>query len=287
MKITIAVCCLFLFFNVLAILAPVFSAAAPTFSDLPSSINSEDEIEISVNFSGDPRYYKNKTYYLRGVFFQKEERYCGWTLNNTGEWINTANEATKLYSFTTDNNASWSGEIKVKVDTDSSNFSGSGEYYFSVGRYTAGGSPSWSDTKIINITAPVPLTTEPLSQPTLTTEKELSSNNPSLNTTPNPSDINKAKLITSTSSSSGATNVLGAEQYSQTDSPFSTYSANFNIKAIQPLVASKNAEVDSTYKQSQDIKQKSSSTAWFLFGGGIMLFAGIAPEIWKRYNKKL
>ncbi len=75
------------------------SATTPTFSEIPSDIDVKNKIEVNINFSGNPNYYKEKTYYLRDVFFQSGTKYYSLTQNNLGEWIGYTLLASALKSL--------------------------------------------------------------------------------------------------------------------------------------------------------------------------------------------
>lgn len=108
--------------------------------------------------------------YLRGVFFETGDNYFGLTQNNNGDWTGTSSDRTKYWKVAKDEikDSTWSGKVKVKVDTDNSYYKGSGSYSLKVGRYTSsvGSSATWSDSYNINITGPTPTPTpNPTSTP--------------------------------------------------------------------------------------------------------------------------
>lgn len=143
------------------------------FSGLPSSVNTGEEITINVNLGcsgcGDS--------YLRGVFYESGTKYFGKTLNNSNEWVSTSGDKTVYFKVAKEEfvNASWSGQLKVKIDSDDSNLNGPKDYYFKIGRYTSSGDSSadWStESKVyINASTPSPSpapTTAPTSTPSPT-----------------------------------------------------------------------------------------------------------------------
>ena len=126
-------------------------------SNLPSEINFNQEVDVTLDFScsgcGDYSY-------MRGVFFPSGTNYFGLTQNNSGSWIGTSTDRSLYFAISKTDliEASWSGKIKVKPDIEDSAYLGTGEYIFKVGRYTSANDSSadWSNellTKIIGPTA--------------------------------------------------------------------------------------------------------------------------------------
>ncbi len=153
----------------------VFAAQSLTASDVPKTLDekSEMQVTVSLNCAG------CADSYLRGVFYPSGTSYFGYTQDNTGKWSNAPGSGCKEYYavLSTDlgKEGTWSGSIKVKPDTESSTYTGPGEYLFKVGRYPGGcGSPSsggWSNESIVAITGPTHTPT------------------PAPSATPNPTDI--------------------------------------------------------------------------------------------------
>jgi len=133
-------------------------AAAPTISNVPSSINTDNEFSISTALSG---LSNNTVYRLRlALATAGTNNYFGSTFNGSSYYngtpspINYAN----FLSITTDGAGSWSGTVRGKVETSDPNFSGiSGIYDLKVGRYTeTGTSATWSNILQIAVNAPSP-----------------------------------------------------------------------------------------------------------------------------------
>ena len=143
-----------------AILAIVFLAffAAPIHAvtvsvhNLPSLLDQSQELEADVFLEcsgcGDS--------YLRGVFYPDGTKYFGLTQNNQGQWIGTVSDKTQYFKVVQGDlsEGSWSGKLKVKPDAGDSSYSGPGNYFFKVGRYTAGGSATWSNEASLSISGP-------------------------------------------------------------------------------------------------------------------------------------
>ncbi len=148
---------------------------AITISNLPTEINHSQETEVDLFFScsgcGDNSY-------MRAVFYPSGTNYFGFTQNNIGNWIGTENDRSLYFNITKTDliEASWSGKLKVKPDSNDSAFVGTGEYLFKVGRYTSSNDSSadWSNELSVKIIGPTPAptqapTAEPTNAPTVTT----------------------------------------------------------------------------------------------------------------------
>lgn len=122
-----------------------------TITNIPSQINSDQSFSIPVNLTLPNN--KNTDYYLSGAFKKADgTRYFGLTKINS-DWIKyeSANYLNQ-YKITTDDNGSWASTLEVKPDVSDTDYKGSGDYIFKVGRYTASGSgPTWSNESIIKI----------------------------------------------------------------------------------------------------------------------------------------
>jgi hypothetical protein len=130
--------------------------ASATVSNIPSSINSDQEIEVQVELSLQGQ--DNKKYFLEGALKKDDgSSYFGLTFNDS-DWVAyTSSNFSSLKVITTDSNGNWSGSLKFKVDSLSSDYKGSGNYVFQVKRFTEAGSNSWLDTSAtIAITAVEP-----------------------------------------------------------------------------------------------------------------------------------
>lgn len=164
----------------------VHAGMALKFENLPASVDEDNPFEVKINLIDAP---KETVYYFRGVLFEAgKTSYFGYTYNHLGQWNNAPSEPTKFLEITTTPEGSWSGQLKIKADINSSYFKGEGEYEFKVGRYTAAGNfGSWSDNtaaiKIIYTPPPSPSPTpSPSPSPSLSP-----SPSPSLSPTPIPS----------------------------------------------------------------------------------------------------
>ncbi len=168
------------------------SAISVAISTPSASIDQDQELSLDVflscNNCGDS--------YLRGVFFETGDNYFGLTQNNSEEWVGTSSDRTKYFKVSKDEvKDTWSGKLRLKVDTDSSFYKGPGNYSLKVGRYTAssGSSATWSESYYLNITGPTPTPT-PTSLPTSTPTPTPT---PTRTPTPTPAPV-ITKLLTPT-----------------------------------------------------------------------------------------
>ena len=146
-------------------------------SGVPSQINSDQSFAISINLSLPSN--ANTLYYLTGVFKKIDgTRYFGLTKKDSS-WIQYGDEYLNKNKITTDSNGSYSSTLEIKPDTDDTDYKGTGDYIFKVGRYTAGGSgPTWNSNEILikiidNSLVSTPTPT-PTPSPTLTPVASLS-----------------------------------------------------------------------------------------------------------------
>ena len=141
-------------------------AMSLTFSGLPSSVNEDDTFEVDISLVDAPT---NRIYHFRAALYEDgKTNYFGYTYNHLNQWHNSPGDHTKFLEITTNSEGSWSGKLKAKADLDSTYFKGAGDYKFKIGRYTEGGSLSWSnntDSITINHTSPPSPTPTPSPSP--------------------------------------------------------------------------------------------------------------------------
>lgn len=170
-------------FLVVLNVAKIYAAMSLTFTGLPSSVNEDGPFEVNVSLLDAPT---NRTYYLRAALFEEgKTNYFGYTYNHSGQWHNAPSQHTQFLEINTGPEGSWSGQLRAKADLDSSYFKGAGGYRFKIGRYTEGGSLSWSNNTgsiTINYTPP------PNPSPTPSPEPE-SEPDPSPSPSPTPSVV--------------------------------------------------------------------------------------------------
>jgi hypothetical protein len=113
-------------------------------SGVPTQINSDQSFIVSINLSIPGK--ANTDYYLSGVFKSVDgTRYFGLTKTDL-EWKQYSSDKGNRYKITTDSSGIWTGNLQVKPDAKDSDYKGSGDYIFKVGRYTSSGSgPTWSN----------------------------------------------------------------------------------------------------------------------------------------------
>lgn len=202
--------------------------------DIPTEIGSTQSFSYFASFSGEPRYYANKTYFLRSVFCSPDSTsYFGYTLNNSGDWVSNPEDKSELYTITTSPEGTWSGQLQAVVDNNGNvdNFV-SGEYFFKLGRYTSSTDTSadWTSPTSLWITFPSPTSTPTPSStseststdtPTPTIELETTTS-PSLTPTPSstPSISYLRSIFLGSSSASPASGSVLATSSSKTSSFF-------------------------------------------------------------------
>jgi cell division septation protein DedD len=157
-------------FLVLFFPTPVFAAMSVSISNVPSSVDQEQDFSVDVLFSCSSC---TSDSYIRGVFYPSGTSYFGYTQNNQGNWVNASGSDCNQYFKLASSDiveGSWSGKLRFKLDTTHSYYSGPGEYLFKVGRYPAGcGSATWStETTIAAIGPTVTPTPTPTPVPTAT-----------------------------------------------------------------------------------------------------------------------
>lgn len=243
----------------------VEAAVAPQFTDLPPSITVDQEIEILSSLAGDKKYYANKTYYLRGVFYKTGTSYFGLVQNNNGDWIGNESDRTKFYEIQTDSEGSWSGKLRVKADSENSNFKGNGGYYFKVGRYTSASDSSadWSGEQAVEIGGVSPTPTEsPTSTPTPT-----STSAPTTLTPPTP----KATAGTAPKPTATVASVLAAKTEVEPDSEVTVAA---EVQATATPSATPQPEV-----------KKQGKWPWLMMvGGGGLAVMALFPFLRKWYH---
>jgi hypothetical protein len=158
------------FWGMLVFSSRVKAAPALDIRGVPDTVEADQVFEFDATFTGEKKYYASTTYYFRAVFFPLETtNYFGFIENNSGGWGNNYNDKTTLYSFTTDEEGSFSGKLRAKADITDSAFSGPNEYGFKLGRYTEKGTSAapWSSPVVvfINYAPPATPTLEPTSTP--------------------------------------------------------------------------------------------------------------------------
>ncbi len=143
------------------------AALSLDFSNLPSSVDPHQEFSVDVTLSC-PGCKSDS--YLRGVFFLSGTNYFGFTQNNSGAWVNLPGSQADQYFLVAQTDleqGSWSGRLVVRPDPEASAYTGPGNYFFKVGRYTSGGdNATWAAAVPIAITGPSPTPTPaPTSKP--------------------------------------------------------------------------------------------------------------------------
>lgn len=193
------------------LIKPAVVLATFTFSIPQTSISSDQEIEATINLTLQNQ--GNKVYYLEGAFKREgATNYFGVSWNDI-DWVNytSSNNDKSLKSITTSPEGSWSGVLKTKLDTNSSQFTGSGNYILKINRFTATGStPTSSDNEITLAITALPTDTPTPTQPPTSTPTQTQTPTPTptktLTPTPTPFPTKKPATPTPNKSSNELTN---------------------------------------------------------------------------------
>ena len=141
-----------------------FAAIELTFSTPPAELDVNQSFSLDITLSGAT---EGSEYYVRGSFFHNDTptNYFGFTKNNSGNWNNKSGEFSNFYKIIGNGTTT----IDFKPDLSVSEYKGPGSYQFKIGRYTTGGSLTWSNQSpaVIQLTStssPTPISTS-TSQP--------------------------------------------------------------------------------------------------------------------------
>ncbi len=165
-------------------------AASIQISNAPVQLSSPEE-ECSANILLTVSVSDGTVYYLRGVFYEPgTSNYCGYTWNGNA-WFKgpySSNEGWKNFLKVTVQSASWSGQLKAKLDTEDTGCKDSGIYNFKIQRFTQNGYGTFDsqNEQTVEVIIPTPTPT-----PTPTPEAEsgaepASTPTPTLTPTPTP-----------------------------------------------------------------------------------------------------
>ncbi len=123
-----------------------------------ASLDSDQTLTIKISAGG---LSASSVYYLKAAFFKEgSTNYFGQTLVS-GDWARNGQSYLDQLRATTDAQGNLQTDLKAMADTDDSGYSGSGNYYLKVARYTSSGSgPSWSNQLSISITDVTPAKAE-------------------------------------------------------------------------------------------------------------------------------
>lgn len=194
-------------------------AATIEISNLPSSIEKDQEFEIPVNLTGAA---VNTINYLRAAFYHESSTtsYFGYTFNHEHNWYNGSPspiDPHKFLQISINPEGSFSGMLRIRTDIESSHFNGEGAYFLKVGRYTANAdTPSdWSNAVSLTIHAPSPTqsptpTVKPTSIPAPT-------NTPKPSNPPNTQSSTTVPTSIPTKSSIPAKSVISPKVYGESN----------------------------------------------------------------------
>ncbi len=147
--------------------APTKAPATFTFSQPPAQINSDQFFTITLNLTG---LSPAANYFLKGAFSKGgSTNYFGQTQVGS-TWVKNNQSCTSQFLITTDSSGSWTGNLEIMPDSGDSGLTGSGDYLFKIGRYSASCSNlTWSSTATVYINDNRP-TAIPIPTPTPTPE---------------------------------------------------------------------------------------------------------------------
>lgn len=147
-------------------------AASLTLTSNQTQVGQDDEYNVNVLLSIGSA--NGTQYFLRGTFYQSgTTNYCGYTYNGSA-WYNgpyTTNNGWQNLLPITVQNSSWSGTLKVKLDTSDAGCMSSGTYNFKIQRFTISGSGTFDsqNEQTLSVVIPTPTSTPtPTAVPTPT-----------------------------------------------------------------------------------------------------------------------
>lgn len=162
-----------------------FAATSVRVVSAPPSVDEKGQIDLDIALTCTGC----SDSYLRGVLYSEGTKYFGFTQNKSGVYTNvSASKCTEYFKIASDDlvEGTWSGRLVMQPDRQSSFYTGPGEYFLKVGRYTGScGTPTWSSEVTLTITGPTPTPTPsptpaPTAAPTATSTPT---------TTPTPASI--------------------------------------------------------------------------------------------------
>lgn len=197
-----------------------FAAISVSVANVPASVDQSQNFDVDVTLAC-PSCSSDS--FLRAVFYPSGTSYFGYTQNNNGDWTNApggnCTQYFKVGSADLSKEGTWSGKLRVKVDTGSPYYNNPGDYLFKVGRYTTSCSSTWSQESTITVTGPSPTPTlTPSPTPTNTPTSTLTmtpTNTPTFTPTVTPKAVFIDAFDSSSSTQSSfdavsAPSVLGA-----------------------------------------------------------------------------
>jgi len=223
-----------------------------TISNVQANINSNQSftVNISLVLPSNP----DTSYYLKGAFKKSDgTRYFGLTKKDSN-WIGYGEDYPGQNKIATNSNGSWSGTLEVKPDIYDSDYKGTGAYIFKVGRYTQGGSLTWSNETNITITGPQPVTVTP--SPTTT-----------------------SKIQTASTSS-----VLGTDSDSAASSD---YSDQTSVSALNASLGISTSSATATAEAFEKLNERKSSPNFLLIGSGVIIITGVVGWHLRRIRNRV
>lgn len=263
----------FIFFIFAA--SPIF-AADISFSNSPPTIQKDQEVVIDVSLSGAA---SNTVNYIRAAFYHADSptSYFGQVFNHQNTWYNgtpSPIDAKQFLEVQVNNDGAWSGQLKIKVDTDSSYFKGNGQYFLKVGRYTASATSvsNWSSPSQIEIQGVQP-------SPTLTTKPaptEKPTNTPKPIKTPTPvKSITSAVVVT----------IPSEEETEEEGNGEELLEADEEAYAVLGKVSEKE-EISLAPTPPVKVANASNVSSLFFISGAVILIIGCGILLVREYRKQ-
>ncbi|MCL4366947.1 hypothetical protein M1563_02155 [Patescibacteria group bacterium] len=135
----------------------------------PNQITCDQTFSISMHLN---QLTSQAKYYLKGAFNKEgSSNYFGKTKVDNN-WISNNQTYSQQFAITTSDQGSWDGNLEIMSDPTDSGFTGKGQYFLKIARYSENGSgPTWSNQQevtINNCPSPTPTPPVPTSTPTPT-----------------------------------------------------------------------------------------------------------------------
>ncbi len=253
--------------------SPLF-AADISFSNNTSTIQKDQEIILDIHLTGAA---SNTTNYIRAAFYHPDSptSYFGQVFNHQSSWYNgtpSPINAKQFLEVQINSEGTWSGQLKVKADTQSPYFRGNGAYFLKVGRYTASATSvsNWSASSQIEIQGVLPTAT-PTLKPT-PTEKPTS--------TPKPAKVTNFHPTTPVVISQAGES---EEEFAEEEEETEVDDSNLEVLGVS---LEKNDKPSVTPTPLIEVKNSSNTSSIFLISGALIFIIGCGILLVREYRKQ-
>ena len=195
----------------------------------PVVSNDEVTIQVEVTDINPSVSCTDSKCYLQGMFTKSTSSpsYFGYTQNNSLDWYKyngtpSEEEIRITFFYFTPTNNSWSRQLKIKNDSADPDYTGPGDYFLRVKRYTGGSSSSAQDSNNLTVGLSYVIPTEPptstpTASPTLT---PTSTATPTATKTPTPTKkVTPTATPVAQETSAQENTILGLRNELATDTP--------------------------------------------------------------------